>query len=74
MRESNAIEGSVAYAFQGKLFNFFSPTVSGTLGFQSYEEVASDYTYWNAGLTLGFMNNFSIDARYCDTDYSRTDA
>ena len=23
---SNAIEGSIAYAFQGKLFNFFSPT------------------------------------------------
>ena len=68
---SNAIEGSVAYAFAGKLFNFFSPTVSGILGYQSYEEIASDYTYWNAGLTLGFMNNFSVDARYYDTDYQR---
>jgi uncharacterized protein (TIGR02001 family) len=70
---SNAIEGSIAYAFSGKLFNFFTPTISGGLGFQSYEEIASDYTYWNAGLTLGFMNNFSVDVRYYDTDYSETE-
>jgi uncharacterized protein (TIGR02001 family) len=70
---SNAIEGSVAYAFQGKLFNFFSPTLSGTLGFQAYEEVYSDYTYWNAGLTLGFWEHYSFDVRYYDTDLSETD-
>jgi uncharacterized protein (TIGR02001 family) len=68
----NAIEGSVAYAFSGKLFNFFSPTISGGVGFQSFEEVYEDYTYWNAGLTLGFMNNFSVDARYWDTTLSDT--
>jgi uncharacterized protein (TIGR02001 family) len=67
---SDAIEGSLAYAFSGKLFNFFSPTISGGVGFQSYEEVASDYTYWNAGLTLGFMEHWSVDARYYDTDYN----
>src|SRR5262245_41333522 len=71
--DSNAIEGSIAYAFQGKLFNFFSPTLSGGLGFQSYEEVASDYTYWNTGLTLGFWTNYSFDVRYYDTDLSKTD-
>jgi uncharacterized protein (TIGR02001 family) len=70
--DSNAIEGSIAYAFQGKLFNFFSPTVSGGLGFQSYELIA-DYTYWNAGLTLGFWERYSIDVRYWDTDYSETE-
>ncbi|MGI8725135.1 MAG: TorF family putative porin [Methyloceanibacter sp.] len=68
--ESNAIEGSVAYAFSGKLFNFFSPTISGTLGFQSFEVNANDYTYWNAGLTLGFMERWSADVRYYDTDYN----
>jgi uncharacterized protein (TIGR02001 family) len=67
---SDAIEGSVAYAFSGKLFNFFSPTISGGVGFQSYEEIASDYTYWNAGLTLGFMEHWSADVRYWDTDYN----
>src|SRR5512144_3033665 len=43
---SDAIEGTVGYTFNSKLFNFFTPSVSGTIGFQSYEEVASDYTYW----------------------------
>jgi uncharacterized protein (TIGR02001 family) len=70
---SDAIEGSVAYAFSGKLWNFFTPSISGTIGFQSYEEVASDYTYWNAGLTLGFLKNWSADIRYYDTTYSKTD-
>jgi len=71
--DSNAIEGSVAYAFSGKLFNFFSPSLSGALGFQSYEQNASDYTYWNAGLTLGFLDCWSADIRYYDTDYSETE-
>ena len=69
---SNAIEGSIAYAFKGKLFNFFSPTLSGILGYQTYEDIASDYTYWNAGLTLGFMEHYSFDVRYWDTDYNDT--
>ena len=30
----------------------------------------TDYTYWNAGLTLGFMDNWSADIRYWDTDLS----
>jgi uncharacterized protein (TIGR02001 family) len=67
---SDAIEGAVGYAFKGKLFNFFSPSISGTLGHQSYEDIASDYTYWNAGLTLGFMDHWSADVRYYDTDYN----
>jgi uncharacterized protein (TIGR02001 family) len=70
---SNAIEGSVGYTFAGKLFNFFTPTISGGVGFQSYEEIASDYTYWNAGLTLGFLDHWSADVRYYDTDYSKAE-
>jgi uncharacterized protein (TIGR02001 family) len=68
--QSNAIEGTVGYTFNSKLFNFFTPSVSGTIGFQSYEQVASDYTYWNAGLTLGFLDHWSADIRYYDTDYN----
>jgi uncharacterized protein (TIGR02001 family) len=71
--DSDAIEGSVGYAFSGKLFNFFSPSISALVGFQSYEEVYSDYTYWNAGLTLGFMEHWSADVRYFDTDYNETE-
>ena len=58
---------------KGKLFNFFSPTLSGILGYQTYEDIAADYTYWNAGLTLGFMEHYSFDVRYWDTDYNRTE-
>jgi uncharacterized protein (TIGR02001 family) len=71
---SNAIEGTIGYAFKNKwLWNFFSPSISGTVGFQSYEEIATDYVYWNAGLTLGFLNHWSADVRYYDTNYSQTD-
>jgi uncharacterized protein (TIGR02001 family) len=70
---SNAIEGAIGYALQNKWWNFFSPSISGTVGFQSYEEIASDYVYWNAGLTLGFLNHWSADIRYYDTDYSKDD-
>ena len=31
---------------------------------------ADDYTYWNAGLTLGFLDHWSADIRYYDTDYN----
>jgi uncharacterized protein (TIGR02001 family) len=70
---SNAIEGTIGYALKNKWWNFFSPSISGTVGFQSYEEVASDYVYWNAGLTLGFLNHWSADVRYYDTDYSKNE-
>jgi uncharacterized protein (TIGR02001 family) len=69
--QSNAIEGTIGYALKNKWWNFFSPSVSALVGFQSYEEVASDYVYWNAGLTLGFLNHWSADVRYYDTNYSK---
>ena len=68
--ESNATEGGVSYAFGGKLFNFFTPSISGLIGYQAYEDVLHDYTYWNAGLTLGFMERWSADIRYWDTTYN----
>jgi uncharacterized protein (TIGR02001 family) len=71
--DSNAIEGSVAYAFSNKWWNFFSPSISGTLGYQAYEDIAHDYTYWNAGLTLGFLEHWSADIRYYDTTYNETE-
>jgi uncharacterized protein (TIGR02001 family) len=67
---SDALEGSIGYAFANKLFNFFSPSISGLIGYQWFEEVAEDYAYWNAGLTLGFMEHWSVDVRYWDTDLS----
>ena len=69
--QSNAIDGTLSYAFKGKLWNFFAPSISGQFGFQSYEQNADDYTYWNAGLTLGFLEHWSADIRYYDTDYNQ---
>jgi len=65
----NAIEGSAEYAFSGTLFNFFSPSVSGLVGYQDVDDLG-DYTYWNVGLTLGFLDNWSADVRYWDTDFT----
>jgi uncharacterized protein (TIGR02001 family) len=65
--DADAVEGSIGYAFKGKLFNFFSPSVSGLVGWQT-ADAKGDYTYWNAGLTLGFMEHWSADVRYWDTD------
>jgi uncharacterized protein (TIGR02001 family) len=70
--DADALELSAAYAFRGKLFNFFSPSISGGVGFQWIEEL-EDYTYWNVGLTLGFLEHWSVDVRYWDTDYSEVD-
>ncbi len=66
---ADALELSGEYAFASKLFNFFSPSVSALVGWQWIDQ-ATDYTYWNAGLTLGFMDNWSADIRYWDTDLS----
>jgi uncharacterized protein (TIGR02001 family) len=55
---SNAIEGQLGYNFTGKLWNFF---------------VAENYTYWNFGLTLGFLDRWSADIRYWDTTYDETE-
>lgn len=64
--DGDALELSAAYAFASKLFNFFSPSVSALVGWQwtSIEE----FTYWNAGFTLSFMDNWSADIRYWDTN------
>jgi uncharacterized protein (TIGR02001 family) len=57
-----------------------TPSVSGLLGFQtnagtdsyrfSYGNGHDQYFYWNAGLTLGFLEKWSLDLRYWDTDIS----
>jgi uncharacterized protein (TIGR02001 family) len=74
--DSDALELSAGYAFAGKLFNFFSPSISGLVGWQWVDKNYSGwdpYTYWNAGLTLGFMEKWALDVRYWDTDLDGTD-
>jgi len=63
---ADALELAGEYAFANKWW-IFSPSVSALVGWQWIDE-GEDYTYWNAGLTLGFMDNWSADVRYWDTD------
>jgi len=69
--EADALEFSATYAFGSKLFNFFSPSISGMVGSQWVDDLPH-YTYWNAGLTLGFLDRWSVDVRYWDTDLNDT--
>jgi uncharacterized protein (TIGR02001 family) len=59
----------------------FSPTFSALLGYQTGNSDAwrdlfangdDSYLYWNAGLTLGFHEKWSLDLRYWDTDISNS--
>ena len=59
-------EGTLAYSLPK--FLVFEPTLSGTLGaVDNVDFDSSDYTYWNAGVSLGY-DKFTFDFRYWDTD------
>jgi len=66
--DADALELSGEYAFANKWW-IFTPSVSGLIGWQWIDQ-GTDYTYWNAGLTLGFLDNWSADIRYWDTGLS----
>lgn len=62
----------------------FSPSVSALYGFQQGSNTANyrgtfgnghdSYSYWNAGLTLGFREKWSLDFRYWDTSVPNNNA
>jgi uncharacterized protein (TIGR02001 family) len=66
------VEGSFSQALP-KL-GMFSPTFSALVGHQmggnAFESVFGNdsYTYWNAGITFGFHEKWSLDIRYWDTN------
>jgi len=65
---ADALELAGEYAFTNKWW-IFTPSVSALVGWQWFDDTASvDYTYWNVGLTLGFLDNWSADVRYWDSD------
>lgn len=63
-------EFSAAYDF-GEMAGV-GVAVSGLYGIQEGDETDGgiDYNYWNAGLTFSFLEKFSLDVRYWDTDIS----
>jgi uncharacterized protein (TIGR02001 family) len=61
------LEGTLSHALPK--FSIFTPTFSATVGhsfFHDFDDLS--YTYWNAGVTLGFREKWSLDLRYWDSD------
>ena len=56
----NSLEISLPYNF----------SASGTVGYLEYvdDNLGADYWYWNVGLSKTFMEKFTLDVRYWDTD------
>ncbi len=68
------VEGSISQTLPK--VGIFTPTISALLGYQKGDDTLystlfgnfdDHYWYWNAGITLGFHEKFSLDFRYWDT-------
>ncbi|GJM02767.1 MAG: hypothetical protein DHS20C08_12680 [Rhodomicrobium sp.] len=64
--ETWVLEGGVEYAFG--TYGRFTPTFSALIGYLDDVDGAGDFTYWNAGVEIGFDEKFALDLRYWDTD------
>jgi uncharacterized protein (TIGR02001 family) len=60
------LEGSFAQTLPK--VGMFSPTLGATVGHSFIDRNDQSYTYWNVGLTLGFLDRWSLDLRYWDTN------
>ncbi|MGD9829362.1 MAG: TorF family putative porin [Hyphomicrobiaceae bacterium] len=74
------IEGTTAVTLP-KMW-IFTPTISGTLGYQTGDDAryqvlvgngADDYLYWNAGIALA-VDKLTLDFRYWDTNIKSNNA
>lgn len=60
------IEGTFAQVLPN--VGMFTPTFSATIGRSEFQDFDFEYTYWNAGVTLGFHERWAVDLRYWDND------
>jgi uncharacterized protein (TIGR02001 family) len=60
------LEASLAQALPK--MGMFSPTVSATYGNVRFSDFDFDYSYWNVGLNVAFLEKWSVDLRYWDSD------
>jgi len=72
--ETLTYEGGISIALG--TYGRFSPTFTGTIGYTDFLDSAFEdgsYTYWNAGVEVGFAEKFTLDLRYWDTDVEDED-
>jgi uncharacterized protein (TIGR02001 family) len=63
-----AVTLEASYSHVLPKMGMFSPTLSATVGNVNFTDFDVDYTYWNVGVTLGFLEKWSLDLRYWDSD------
>ncbi|MDX2154950.1 MAG: TorF family putative porin [Hyphomicrobiaceae bacterium] len=75
------VEGSISQSFAA--IHGVTPSISALIGYQAGDDLRyaalvgngdDSYLYWNAGVTLGFGDRFSLDFRYWDTDIQNNNA
>jgi uncharacterized protein (TIGR02001 family) len=65
--ETITYEVGLAHVFPN--VGMFTPTFSALYGYTDFQDFSNlSYGYWNVGLTLGFLEKWSLDLRYWDTD------
>lgn len=67
--ETLTYEGTISFGLG--TYGRFSPTFSALIGYVDFLDSAFEagsYTYWNAGVEVGFAEKFALDLRYWDTD------
>jgi uncharacterized protein (TIGR02001 family) len=63
--ERFTVEGTLGHELPR--VGIFTPTISGTLGHVEFDN-GDDYNYWNLGLSASFLERWSVDLRYWDTN------
>lgn len=76
------VEGTIAQVLPK--VGIVTPTISALLAYQTGDDARyrlliannarDSYMYWNAGITFGFHDRFSIDVRYWDTNVKSNNA
>jgi uncharacterized protein (TIGR02001 family) len=65
--ETITYEVGVAHVFPN--VGPFTPTFSALYGYTDFQDFGFlSYGYWNAGVTLGFLEKWSLDLRYWDSE------
>jgi uncharacterized protein (TIGR02001 family) len=76
-RTGNVFTGEAGFEYTLPKIGRFSPAISALLGYQAGDDNrykaligngSDNYLYWNAGVTIGFHEKFSLDLRYWDTN------